>query len=71
MKKKKKLTLSRETLLALSDRQMAPVAGGSGCPTCADQTCGSCFGSCFVGCTGDCSYSCGSGTCEPNTCPCN
>ena len=67
MKKTKKLTLSRETLRTLNDRQMAPAAGGSGCPTCADQ---SCFGSCYPDCTGGCSYSCGGGTCEPNTCPC-
>ena len=69
MKKTKKLTLSRETLRALGDRQMAPVAGGSGCPTCADQTCGSCFGSCFQTCTYD--ISCGGTcfTCEAS-CPC-
>ena len=68
MKKKKKLSLSRETLRALSDRQIAPVAGASGCPTCADQTCGSCHGTCYETC-GGCSYSCGP-TCDPNTCPC-
>lgn len=70
MRKKKKLSLSRETLRSLSDRQMAPVAGGSGCPTCADQTCQtcvSCGGTCYETC--GCSYSCGP-TCEPNTCPC-
>lgn len=70
MKKKKRLTLARETLRFLEGRQMAPVVGGSGCPTCADQTCGSCYGSCYetctyeVSCWGNCS-----GTCD-HSCPC-
>jgi hypothetical protein len=63
--KKRKLTLSRETLRNLETGQISHVAGASGCPTCADQTCASCYGSCFETCTNDpsCWGSCG-GTCE-------
>ena len=63
MKKKKRLILSRETLRALGVAQMAPVVGGSGCPTCADQTCASCYGTCFYSCP--CTETCA--TCD--TCP--
>jgi hypothetical protein len=68
--RKKRLTLSRETLLTLEAGRMTPVVGASGCATCADQTCGSCNGSCFESCTCDmsCWGSCFS--CE-QSCPCN
>ena len=67
--KKKKLTLSRETLRALGNLQMTPVVGGSGCPTCADHTCGSCYGSCFESCTCDMSCWGSCNTCD-HSCPC-
>jgi hypothetical protein len=67
--KKKKLTLSRETLRILEAGQMTPVVGGSGCPTCADQTCGSCYGSCFESCTCDMSCLGSCNTCD-HSCPC-
>jgi hypothetical protein len=63
MKTKKKLTLARETLRTLEDRQMMTrVAGASGCPTCDPSCCGSCF-TCYDSCYGSC------GTCEAS-CPC-
>lgn len=62
--KKKKLVLSRETLRTLGAAQMAPVAGGSGCETCVDQTCASCYGTCDYSCP--CTDTCPScDTCPP------
>jgi len=44
-------------------RPVNPVVGGSGCPTCEDQTCASCYGTCYYSCP--CTETCA--TCD--TCP--
>lgn len=66
-KQSRKLSLSRETLRTLQGQEMkALVVGGSGCPTCADascETCWSCDYTCYASCTGSCF------TCD-HSCPC-